>query len=140
MRVRAVWSPSAAVALAVASSDTITVLAPNGARLATVPATGVRRVQPRLSIQGVDALAVALDATRLAVEREATLDLFDAATGAKTKWVPLGKAARFDLAGINAKVALLRNSSGLVLLRLNNWQAVSIPACGGQDRRRAADR
>ena len=88
-------------------SDTITVLAPNGARLATVPATGVRRVQPRLSIQGVDALAVALDATRLAVERAATLDLFDAATSAKTKSVPLGKAARFDLAGINAKVALL---------------------------------
>lgn len=116
--------------VAVASNDTITVLAPNGAKLATVPATGARRVQPRLSIEGVDAFAVALDATRLAVARASTLDLFNAATGTKTKSFPLSKAARFELAGINAKAALLRNSSGLVLLRLSDGKRISIPQAG----------
>ena len=92
----------------------------------------MRRKQPGPSIQGVDALAVALDATRLAVERTSTLDLFDAVTGAKTKSFPLGKAARFDLAGINAKAALLRNSSGLVLLRLSDGKRISIPPAAGK--------
>jgi hypothetical protein len=114
--------------VAVASPDAIRVLAPNGTRLASVPAAGARRVQRGPSIQGSDALAVALIATRLAVERASTLELFDAATGTKARSFPLGKAARYELAGINAKAALLRNGSVLVLLRLNDGKRVSFVA------------
>ena len=114
--------------VAVASPDAITVLAPNGTRLASVPAAGARRVQRGPTIQGGDAFAVALNARRLAVERASTLDLFDAASGAKARSFPLGKVARYELAGINAKAALLRSGSVLVLLRLNDGRRVSFVA------------
>jgi hypothetical protein len=113
--------------LAVASRDAITVLAPNGTHFATVSAAGARRVRAGPKIKGGDAFAVALDTGHLGVERKARLDIYDPATGAKAKSLPLGHASQLNLAGIDAQFAVLRDSSRIVLVRLRDGKQVLLP-------------
>jgi len=98
--------------LAVVSGDTVTVLAPNGARVARVTGEPTRRT--------------ALSRSRLAVERTFSLDLYAAATGRKTRSLPLGPAAALGLIGLNDRLALLSGQSGIVLVRLRDGKLVSL--------------
>ncbi|MFL5870365.1 MAG: FG-GAP repeat domain-containing protein [Solirubrobacterales bacterium] len=102
--------------MAVESAGVVQVLAPNGSTVTSIPAANDD--PPR---------ALALDASRLAVERTFTLDLYDAATGSRTQSLQLGPAAALRLAGVNSKVALLRGPHGLVLVRLSDEKLVSLP-------------
>jgi hypothetical protein len=102
--------------MAVESAGVVQVLAPNGSTVTSVPAA--TDDPPR---------ALALGASRLAVERTFTLDLYDAATGSRTQSLPLGPAAALRMAGVNSKVALLRGPHGLVLVRLSDGKLVSLP-------------
>ena len=94
----------------------VVVLRPNGARVSVVPA--LKDDPPR---------GVALSRTRLALLRTFSLDLYDPATGARQRSIPLGPAAGLELAGVNAKVALLRGQGHLVLVRLSDSKLVSFP-------------
>ncbi len=100
----------------VASAGAVTILAPSGSHVATVPV-----------VDGNPPRAIALSRTRLAVLRTFTLDLYDPATGAKAKSLPLGPAAALRLAGITSKLALLRGLRRLVLVRLNEGKLISLP-------------
>jgi hypothetical protein len=99
-----------------AASSALTILGPSGARVARVPA--LVSDPPR---------AVVLSRTHLAVERTFTLDLYRPTSGRTTKSLQLGPAAAFTLAGVNAKLALLRGPGRLVLLRLSDGKLISIP-------------
>jgi hypothetical protein len=101
--------------MAVESAGAVNVLAPNGSRVATLPPANEN--PPR---------AIALSRTRLAVLRTFTLDLYDPATGSATKSVALGPAAMLQLAGVNARLALLRGRHRLVLVRLSDGRLISI--------------
>jgi hypothetical protein len=101
--------------MAVDSGGTIVVLEADGTRVSTVPA---ERIAPR---------AVALSKTQLAVQRTFTLDLYDPATGEQGKSIQLGAAAAFELAGVNSKVALLRGSRRVALVRLTDGKLISLP-------------
>ena len=68
--------------MAVESEGVITILGPSGARVSTVPA-----------LPGNPPRAIALSRTRLAVTRTFWLDLYNPASGAKVKSIPLGPAA-----------------------------------------------
>jgi hypothetical protein len=100
----------------VASTGAVTILAPRGSRVATVPA-----------VEGNPPRAIALSRTRLALLRTFTLELYDPATGAKAKSLPLGPAAALQLAGVNSKLALLRGPRRLVLVRLSEGKLISLP-------------
>ena len=102
--------------MAVESAGAVDILGPNGSRVATVPA--VRANPPR---------AIALSRTRLAVGRTFTLDLYNPATGAGTKSIPLGPAAALQLAGVNSSVALLRGPRRVVLVRLRDGKPIMLP-------------
>jgi FG-GAP-like repeat len=106
--------------IAVESAGAVNVLAPSGARVATVAA-----------VDGNPPRAIALSRTRLAVLRTFTLDLYDPATGAEAKSLPLGPAAALQLAGVNAKLALLRGPHRLVLVRLSDGKLISFPLASG---------
>lgn len=101
--------------MAVKSAGAITVLAPSGSQVATVPA-----------VEGNPPRAIALSRARLAVARTSTLDLYDPATGAEEKSLPLGPAAALHLAGVNSKVALLRGPRRLALVRLSDGKRISL--------------
>jgi hypothetical protein len=101
--------------MAVESDGAVSVLAPNGSRVATVAA--VNDNPPR---------AIALSRTRLAVLRSFTLDLYQPATGRQTKSIPLGPAAMLQLAGVNSTLALLRSPQRLVLVRLKDGKLISL--------------
>jgi hypothetical protein len=105
--------------MAVVSDGAVTVLAANGRRVATVAA--LERDATR---------AIALTRTRLAVERTFSLDLLNPKTGLKTKSLPLGPAAALELVGLSAKLALLRGSHRLVLVRLSDGKLISLPFHG----------
>jgi hypothetical protein len=94
----------------------VVVLAQNGSRVGFVPADDAN--PPR---------GIALSRTRLAVLRTSTLDLYNPAGGVKQKSVTLGRAAGLELAGVNAKLALLRGPHQLMLVRLHDGQVVSLP-------------
>ena len=102
--------------MAVAEGATVSVLAPSGAIVASVPDPA-----------GDPARAVALSASRLAVERTFGLDLYNAKTGAKTRSLGLGPAAALRLAGVSSKLALLRGPRRLVLVRLSDGRLASLP-------------
>jgi hypothetical protein len=104
--------------MAVESAEgAVAVLAPSGARVATVPAADGNLPQ-----------AITLSRTRLAVARwSPTLDLYNPANGRRTKSLPLGSAAELELAGVNARLALLRGSQQLVLVRLSDGKLISLP-------------
>jgi hypothetical protein len=111
-------SPLSAVGggrMAVMTAGAVTVLAPSGSQVATIPA-----------VEGNPPRGIALSRARLAVARASTLDLYDPATGAEEKSVPLGPAAAMHLAGVNAKVALLRGPRRVVLVRLSNGKQISL--------------
>ena len=110
--------------MAVESAGTVTVLAPNGSRVANVPA-----------VAGNPPRAVALSRTRLVIARTFTLDLYDPATGAEAKSLPLGPAAALQLAGVNSKLALLRGPRRLVLVRLTDGKLISLPLRPGTAKR-----
>ena len=66
--------------MAINAAGTVTIRAASGAQVGTVSADRTAR-------------AVALSSTRLVIERTATLDLHDPATGAAVKTLTLGSAA-----------------------------------------------
>jgi FG-GAP-like repeat/FG-GAP repeat len=101
--------------MAVETVDGVSVRAANGAQIATVPG-------PEST-----ARAVALSATRLAIERTFTLDLYDPASGAAVKSLPLGPAAGLQLADVTPRLALLRGPRRLVLVRLSDGKLIGFP-------------
>ena len=101
--------------LAVGLPNAVTVRTASGAPAATVSdADGRTR-------------AVALSKTRLAIQKTFTLDLYDPATGAAVKALPLGPAAALQLADTSSKLALLRGPGRLVLIRLKDGKLISLP-------------
>jgi hypothetical protein len=110
--------------MAVDSAGAVTVLAPSGSPVATVPA-----------VAGNPPRAIALSRTHLAVERTFTLDLYAPATGAEAKSLPLGPAAALKLADVNSKLALLRGPRRLVLVRLSDGKLISLPLRSGTAKR-----
>jgi hypothetical protein len=105
--------------MAVLSGGTVTILAANGARVAKIGA--LEREPTR---------AIALARTRLAIERTFTLDLYNPRSGKKTKSLPLGPAAALELAGVNARLALLKGSHRLALVRLSDGKVIWLPLRG----------
>jgi hypothetical protein len=101
--------------MAVESSGAVSVLSPSGHQVATVAASGDN--PPR---------AVALSRTRLAVLRTFTLDVYSPANAKQAKSIPLGPAASFQLAGVNAQLALLRSRRRLLLVRLRDGKLLSL--------------
>jgi len=102
--------------MAVESAGVVTVLAASGAPLTSVPA-----------VEGNPPRTVALSRSRLALKRTFTLDLYDPATGAVTKSLPLGSMAALRLAGVSSKLALLVSPRRLVLVRLRDGKLISLP-------------
>lgn len=102
--------------MAVETEDALTVLSPGGSLVAIVPA-----------VTANPSRAVALSATRLAVEHSLTLDLFDLTSGAETGSIPLGPAALLRLVGVSSKLALLRGPRRLVLVRLSDGKLATLP-------------
>jgi hypothetical protein len=101
--------------LAVETPNAVTVRTATGAPAATVADPDGRT------------RAVALSKTRLAIQRTFTLELYDPVTGATQKSLPLGPAAALQLADVSSKLALLRGSGRLVLVRLNDGKLISLP-------------
>jgi FG-GAP-like repeat len=101
--------------LAVETPNAVTVRTATGAPAATVADPDGRT------------RAVALSKTRLAIQRTLTLGLYDPVTGATQKSLPLGPAAALQLADVSSKLALLRGSGRLVLVRLNDGKLISLP-------------
>jgi len=100
-----------------AADGSLSVLAPTGARIATVPAS-----------KGDLPLSIALSSTRLAVVRwSRTLELYNPATGGKGRSLPLGDATPVALAGVNDRLALLQRPGLLVLVRLRDGRVISLP-------------
>lgn len=102
--------------MAVVEGGAVRVLAPSGAIVASAPDPA-----------GDPARAVALNASRLGVERSFSLDLYDPRTGKRATSLGLGAAAALRLAGINSKLALLRGPRRLVLVRLVDGRLASLP-------------
>jgi hypothetical protein len=102
--------------MAVVEGGAVRVLAPSGVIVASAPDPA-----------GDPARAVALNASRLGVERSFSLDLYNPRTGEKATSVGLGAAAALRLAGINSKLALLRGPRRLVLVRLVDGRLASLP-------------
>jgi hypothetical protein len=101
--------------MAVRAAGAVTVRAASGSQVASVPdPAGTAR-------------AVALSTTRLAIERALTLDLYNPATGAVIKSLPLGTAAALRLADVSSKLALLRGSHSIVVVRLSDGKRISFP-------------
>jgi hypothetical protein len=107
--------------MALESEGAITILGPSGARVATIPAS-----------PGNPTRAIALSRRQLAATRTFTLDLYNPATGAKTKSIPLGPAAALQLVGVNSTLALLRGPRRLVLVRLRDGKLISLPLPAGR--------
>lgn len=99
---------------AVVTANAVTIRGASGARAATIPAAGTVR-------------AVALNQTTLAIERTATLDLYNPVTGAAGTSLALGGDASLRLAGFNSRLALLRGPRRLVLVRLSDGKRILFP-------------
>ena len=105
--------------MAVGATAGLTIRAASGSQVATVPyAPGGAR-------------AVALSTTRLAIETALTLDLYNPATGAAVKSLPLGSAASLRLVDVSSRLALLRGAHRLVLVRLSDGKRISFPLGSG---------
>jgi hypothetical protein len=100
--------------LAVSRADGVVTMTATGAQSALVPASGdtVR--------------AVGLSVGALGVERKSTLDLYDPATGAAQKSIPLQSAASLQLVGLTQKYALLRRGARIALVRLSDGSVVTL--------------
>jgi hypothetical protein len=90
----------------------INLLKPSGARVASVTAANVR--------------SVALSQTELGIVGRSALGVYNPATGHVRKSIALGPNAVLQLAGINSRVALLRDSHSLELVRLSDGAIVSL--------------
>jgi hypothetical protein len=102
--------------MAVVAGGAVRVLAPSGAIVASVPDPA-----------GDPARAVALGASRPAVERSSALDLYSPRTGEMTTSLGLGPAAALRLVAVNSKLALLHGPRRLVLVRLSGGKLASLP-------------
>lgn len=102
--------------MALESEGAVTILGRSGARVSTIPP------QP-----GNPTRALALSSTRLAVTRTFTLDLYNPASGTKTRSIALGPAAALGLVGVNSRFVLLRGPRRLVLVRLSDGRLISLP-------------
>jgi hypothetical protein len=91
----------------------IVLLKPSGARLAAVAAP--------------DELSAALSRTELGVAGRSALSLYNPATGHLRKTIALGPNAALQLAGITSRLAVLRGSHSLVLVRLRDGALVFVP-------------
>jgi len=100
--------------MAVAGAGILTIRSASGAEVATVPNAGLDS-------------RVALSTTRLGIARTSTLDLYNPATGAAVKSLSLGSAAALRLADVSSRLALLRGSHRLVLIRLSDGKPISFP-------------
>jgi hypothetical protein len=100
--------------LAVIRADGVATMTATGAQAAFVPASGetVR--------------AVGLSAAALGLERSSTLDLYDPATGAPQKSIPLQSAASLQLVGLTQKYALLRRGARIAIVRLSDGLVVTL--------------
>jgi hypothetical protein len=99
------------------SAGTVVLVAPSGDRVATIGA-----------VKGDPPSSIALSKTRLAIVRSRSLDLYDPATGNKTKTLRVGAAiAQLGLGGVTSNLALLRDSARLVLVRLSDGKRISLP-------------
>jgi len=105
--------------MAVETAGAVTIRSANGTQVASV-------ADPAGTAQ-----AVALSTTRLAIKRTLTLDLYNPATGALVKSVPLGTAASLRLRDVSARLALLQGSHRLVLIRLSDGKRISFPLSAG---------
>ena len=101
--------------LAVGTPNNLTIRRANGAETAAI-------LDP-----GGSARQVALSTSRLAIETPTTLAMHDPATGAAGKSLPLGTAASLRLVGVSSRLALLRGSHSLVLVRLSDGKRLSFP-------------
>jgi hypothetical protein len=104
--------------MAVETAGMVTIRAASGAQAATVPDARTAR-------------AVALSKTHLAIERTLTLDLYNPATGAAVKSLPLATAASLRLVDVGSRLALLRGPHRLVLVRLSDGKRISFPLASG---------
>jgi hypothetical protein len=103
--------------MAVEAGGVVTVLAPSGERVATVPA-----------VEGDAPRSIRIDTTSLAVRRTSTLDLYDAQSGtARTSLRLRSDDAGLQVAGVSSKLALLRGRHRLVLVRLQDGAERSLP-------------
>jgi hypothetical protein len=118
--------------MTVESQGAIAILARNGSQLARVP-----------RVDGNPPRTMALSRTHLAVLRTFTLDVYNPATGKKTKSLPLGPAAGLQLVDVNSRFALFGGGGRqtlfhglylyvpsyqrLVLARLADGKLVSLP-------------
>jgi hypothetical protein len=100
--------------MAVVTANAVTIRGATGAQIVTILAAGTVR-------------GVALSQTGLAIEKTATLDLYNPVTGTPGKSFPLGEAASLQLAGVNSKLALLRGPHRLVVVRLRDGKRISFP-------------
>jgi hypothetical protein len=101
--------------MAVGTAGAVTIRSANGTQVAAVPdPAGTAR-------------AVALSRTHLGIERTLTLDLYNPATGAPVKSLPLGRAASLSLVDVDARLALLQSAHQLVLVRLSDGRRISFP-------------
>jgi hypothetical protein len=103
--------------MAVETPGAVTVLAASGAQVATVP--------------GTEPNAVALSTRTLAIERTSTLDLYDPATGAALKSLPLGPVSAVRLVDVTSRLALRRGRHSLALVRLSDGKRLSFPLRSG---------
>jgi VCBS repeat protein len=101
--------------MAVEAAGSVTIRTASGAQVARVP-------DPNKG-----ARAVALSQTRLAIERTFTLDLYNPATSAAVKSLPLGPAAALRLEDVTSRLALLLGPRRLVLVRLSDGKLISLP-------------
>jgi hypothetical protein len=101
--------------MAVRSGTALALLRADGSQVATLTAA-VAKAAP-----------VAAGSTRVAVQSSGSLDLYNAATGGKVSSLALGTASSLRLAGVNARLALLRGSGRTTLMRLGDGKQVTLP-------------
>jgi hypothetical protein len=105
----------------------LTLLAPDGSRVAVLPGSATERTP------------VAAGATRVTVRSPRALDVYDAANGSKLTSLPLGAAAGLKLVGVSASLALFRSSGRAALMRLRDGTVAPLTLKGVVDARLTDD-
>jgi hypothetical protein len=109
--------------LAVTSAGALALLQADGSKVADL----ARGVTSRTT--------TAAGSTRVAVASSRSLDVYDAASGAKLFSYALGAATGLKLVGVNASLALLRGSGREALVRLSDGKVAQLPSKGVVDAR-----
>jgi hypothetical protein len=94
-----------------------------GSRVVVLKRSGARVS----SVSAPDALSAALSRTQLGVAGRSALSLYDPANGHLRKTIALGPNAALELDGITPRLAVLRGSHSLVLVRLRDGALVFVP-------------